>query len=459
VPQSSYLAFKLQGVIDSLGSVDDVTAQTGLQMLEPYVYAIEAQVGMLARAATPISTPSPTPVPDPTPPPTPTPAPTPASTSARSLTVTSPVQTGVATTDMQGCVAYPDAITPAGKITFAGTYTGTFKNLMMIVPGIAAWQAGVLDSNGGWTCSVDLSGTRTGPMNVRVIAWYDDPTEKQLVLDFALLVDNPAVVRAALSVPAPAAGMKPLLVDDFDVLPDDSRWGFGVRPDGSQWGSDAHFTTKDGDLAEVFQLPMPSCLRIRAVHDDAFVDPQGWNRKWRSGLLCTAYSDGRPPVAAFRKGYVEMRAILPIGVGMWPSMWGQALGDTPNSMRSGPPANELDALEAYCQTADPGKYALSRGVIGWGVPAGGYTPNGPRFIDPFDATSDFHTYGALIDDSSMTVFVDGTLIEKIEFPAQGTTDKYFWMFDLALGAGWPIITPPAKCLDMWIDYIRIYSAD
>lgn len=365
----------------------------------------------------------------------------------------------MATVDAQGCVTYPDTIVPASRmVVFAGTYTGTFENIMIAVPGVSPWGSSVQDGKGGWTSTMDLSGVRTGPLNCRIMAWYADPTEKVVNLDFTLLIDNPAITRAAPPVAAPAAGMTLLLADDFDAMPDDSRWAFGVRPDGSQWGSDAYFVTKNENLAEVLQVPMPSVLRIRAVYDPSFEDPQGWSRKWRSGLLCTAYADGRPPVAAFRKGYVEMRAILPLGKGMWPSMWACQLGAGERGMKASP-GTEIDPLEGYCQTPDPGKYALSSGAIEWTAAGKMGQIDGPRFKKGFDATSDWHVYGAAVDDTKMTVYVDGIVTQTIKLPTSTSKDKFFWMFDNTLGGGWPVGIPPAKYTDMWIDYIRIYSAD
>ncbi|QGY04684.1 glycoside hydrolase family 16 protein [Methylobacterium mesophilicum SR1.6/6] len=380
-------------------------------------------------------------------------------TAARMLTLTSPIKTGSATAEAQGCVAYPDIILTASKtFAFAGTYTGTFKNIMIAVPGVSPWVSVVQDGQGGWTATMDLSSVRTGPLNCRIMAWYDDPTEKGLRLDFTLLIDNPAIRRAALSVPAPATGMRQLLADDFDTLPDDSRWAFGVRPDGNQWGSGSYFMTKNEKLSDVFQLPMPSCLRIRALYDDAYVDPQSYGRKWRSGLLCTAYADGRPPIAAFRKGYVEMRAILPLGKGMWPSMWAGSLGT--DGKGNEPNGLEIDGFEAYDEQADPGSYTIANNVILWigdgkndGVPRQMFTAN-------FDATSDWHTYGVLVEDAQATFYIDDKVTFKIPIPEKGSKTPLYWMFDNALSSGdWPIVVPPAKHVDMWVDYIRIYSAD
>lgn len=375
------------------------------------------------------------------------------------LRVASPIETGGVTSDAMGFVTYPDTVVLASKtFAFAGTYTGAFKNMMIAVPGVAPWGSVKMDGKGRWTSMMDLSGVRTGPLNVRIMAWYDDPAEKQISLDFTLLIDNPAVRRAELTAPAPAAGMKLQFADDFDALPDTSRWGFGVRPDGSQWGSNSHFQTKDETLSDVFQLPMPSCLRIRALYDANYIDPQGWNRKWRSGMLCTAFSDGRPPAAAFRKGYVEMRAILPLGKGMWPSMWGESLGSDNKSLAY-PNHLEVDGIEAYDEVGNPGAYKIANNVILWTERNKSDGVNRQTFTKDFDASSDWHTYGCLVEDGQATNYIDGVKTYTIQIPTAASKNPLFWMFDNALGGGWPVTVPPAKFVDMWIDYVRLYSAD
>ena len=377
----------------------------------------------------------------------------------RALTVTSPVKTGSATANAQGCVSYPDLIVPVSStFRFAGTYVGEFTSILIAVPGVLPSGAVVQDGMGGWSCTMDLSGIRTGPVNCRITGIYEEFLERIIHLDFTLLIDNPHMRRASLAVPAPAVGMKELLTDDFETFPDESRWAFGVRPDGSQWGSGSHFLTKDEKLSDVFQLPMSSCLRIRAVYDDGYADPQKWGRKWRSGLLCTAYSDGRMPTAAMRRGYVEMRAILPLGKGMWPSMWGTSLGqDGKSNALNG---LEIDGFEGYDEQADPGKYAIGNNVILWMEGGKNDSVNRQKFTTSFDATSDWRTYGVLIEDTRAKFYIDGLILCEIEIPVDSTKAPIYWMFDNALSAGdWPIVVPPAKSVDMWIDYIRIYSAD
>ena len=85
---------------------------------------------------------------------------------------------------------------------------------------------------------------------------------------------------------------------------------------------------------------------------------------------------------------------------------------------------------------------------------------GRTFTKNFDATSDWHTYGALIEDAQATFYIDGRMTYKVTVPPAGSKSQLYWMFDNALSSGdWPIVVPPAKYVDMWVDYIAIYSAD
>ena len=384
----------------------------------------------------------------------------PTTAAVRALKLTSPIKTGAATVDAQGCVAYPDTIVPASSsFVLAGTYTGEFKNIMIAVPGVSPWGSVVQDGKGGWTSTMDLSGVRTGPLNCRIMAWYDDVTEKVVHLDFTLLIDNPAIQRAALPVPALAAGMKQLLADDFDTPPDNSRWAFGVRPDGSQWGSGSHFMEKNEKLSDVFQVPMPSCLRVRAVYDDAYVDPQKWGaqmavRPALHGLRGRESPDsGVPQKATLRYGPC-CRLAKACGRACGPRPWAQTVRVTKRmALRSTDSRHTTNSLTLVTTLSR----ATSSLWVGNGKNDG---VNRQTFSNRLDATSDWHVYGALVEDTQATFYIDGRLMHKIEIPASGSKSPLYWMFDNALSSGdWPIVVPPARYVDMWIDYIRIYSGD
>lgn len=417
---------------------------------------------------------------DPTPSHAPTTAPTPTGAVTKNslptqsgdhvLTLTSPVKTGSVSPDAQGLVAAPDTIVEAIKsVVFAGTGAG-FKNIMVVVPG-GAWIQTTRNADRTWNGTADLSAQPTGPYTVRVYGWWDDVAgiEQQVALDFVMLLNNRAKPVALPPDPPQAKGMKLLHTDDFTKGPLNPIWGLGVRPDGTQWGSGAHFVlANEPEFNQVFTFPMPSFLRIRAIHNDNYVDPEKWNRKFVSGLLCTVKPDGSGP-GTFRKGYVEARVLFPIGKGMWPSLWAQNMGmDNAGAGTHVSGGVEID-MEFYCENPNPNKYYVSCGVINWagtdgkngaagtmGTGTGGSVINGMWL----DMTTAVRTIGILIDDTKVTWFIDDKQISQFALPRAATVDKFYWMLDNALSGGdWPLVVPPAGYLDMFVDFIRLYSAD
>ncbi len=270
-----------------------------------------------------------------------------------------------------------------------------------------------------------------------------------LSLTTACLLVVPALARAA---GPDLTGYKLILDDEFngDKI-DKTKWQFGTQPNGGQWGSDSYFVTVGTEEAAMFAnvyIVKDGVLTIRANYKPDFVDPNGWNRKWYSGMIATAFSNGRPPSAIFRRGYVEIRQKFPAGKGVWPANWAvnmrsQYGGDPDGSI-------EVDGLEAYGVAMT----IFHTTVHNWG----NKTYSAAMAKNLPDLTADFHTYGYLIDDKNVYAYFDGVLVNKVELLRQNV-DKFFWMFNLAIGGGWPVTVPESGHYDMQIDYIRIYSKD
>jgi beta-glucanase (GH16 family) len=250
------------------------------------------------------------------------------------------------------------------------------------------------------------------------------------------------------------SNMKQIFDDEFDGSTLDlSKWSLGVEPDGSQWGSDSYFVTSkpsDAALVSSVYIVADGVLTIRANHNAALRDPMGWNQKWYSGMISTAFPDGRNPSALFRQGYVEVRAKMPAGLGVWPAFWALNM----RSMKPGGDPKgqiELDGLEYYGSQMT----TLYSTVHWWTKPhqqAGGG-------VEVLDMSAGFHTYGFLLDASSMTIFFDGRQVGQRPLFRASDIDKFYWMFDLAMGGGWPITVPQSGRYEMQIDYVRIWSAD
>jgi beta-glucanase (GH16 family) len=251
------------------------------------------------------------------------------------------------------------------------------------------------------------------------------------------------------------AGMKLIFDDEFDGPElDRSKWQLGTEPNGSQWGSSAYFVPiEQMELLPKVYIQSDGILKLRANYDTNFKDPVPWDQKWYSGLIATAFSDGRPPSGAFRRGCVEVRQKLPAGRGVWPGNW--ALNMLSMS-KSGDPLGplEIDGLEEYGYNAN----RFHTGLIDWSNHDTA-TNNVGTWIDTPDLSADFHIYDYCLSATTMTVFFDGAQKASLPLYRPDTMGKVFWMFNLAMGSGWPIDIPLAGYYEMQIDYVRIWSAD
>ncbi|MDR3448535.1 MAG: glycoside hydrolase family 16 protein [Alphaproteobacteria bacterium] len=263
----------------------------------------------------------------------------------------------------------------------------------------------------------------------------------------------------SFNIPAKAGpdltGYKLIFDDEFDgTTLDLSKWQIGTTPAGQQWGSDSYFVTSKPEDAKLFPevyIVRDGVLTIRANYQPDFVDPNKWGRKWYSGMITTAFADGRPPSAAFRRGYVEIRQKLPSGKGVWPANWSCNLK---SQSPQGDPLGvvELDGIEAYGVNMT----VVHTTVHHWVVPKAATTVMVQNLPD---LTADFHVYGYLVGDKDLETYLDGALIAKVPLFRANDIDPFFWMFNLAMGGGWPIDVPASGHYDMQIDYIRIYSKD
>ena len=250
-------------------------------------------------------------------------------------------------------------------------------------------------------------------------------------------------------------GYKLIFEDRFqgDHL-DLSKWQIGLTPRGQQWGSDSYFVTATPEDATLFAKVYSvkdGVLTIRANYQEDFGDPSHWGRKWFSGMIATAFSDGRPPSAAFRRGYVEIKQKFPAGKGVWPANWACNLA---SQTAAGDPLGtiELDGLEAY--GVNMTMFHTTTHL--W---KDGEAFNMATAKDLPDLTKDFHVFGYRIGDASMEVYVDGALVSHAAVYRPEATDKFFWMFNLAMGGGWPIDIPPSHGYEMQIEYVKVFSAD
>ena len=157
---------------------------------------------------------------------------------------------------------------------------------------------------------------------------------------------------------------------------------------------------------------------------------------YASGILTSA------PTFSFTYGYVEMRARVPRGRGLWSAFW---LAPTDQSW---PP--EIDILEALGH--DTHSYAMTahRNFLGL------HSQSQFRNQTP-DLAEDFHVYAVKWTADTIVWFFDGLQVASMPTPSD-THKPMYMILNLAVGGHWPG-SPDANTIFpamLEVDYIRAY---
>lgn len=186
----------------------------------------------------------------------------------------------------------------------------------------------------------------------------------------------------------------------------------------------------DGEHLTITASRTPSHLRGKAN-----------NKDYLSGAL-TTYGKFK-----MRYGYVEMRARLPKGKGLWPAFWllhNQEGGKRP----------EIDVVEMLGDTSNK-VYQTYHYYDNWSLRS---TPSYQYWGSDF--SQDFHTFGMKWEPGRITWYVDGKATHSFSDGNVADEDMYL-LVNLAVGGSWPgspdgSTSFPAR---LTIDYIRAYSPD
>jgi O-antigen/teichoic acid export membrane protein len=158
---------------------------------------------------------------------------------------------------------------------------------------------------------------------------------------------------------------------------------------------------------------------------------------YASGLLTTVRS------FSFTYGFVEMRARVPHGRGLWPALWLAAADG------SWPP--EIDVVEVLGHR--PQEYWAS---AHWGRPSG--EQKALHRITVADLSQDFHTYAVKWTSNEIVWYLDGQSVASMKTPPDINKPMYI-LLNLAVGGEWPgmpdsTTTFPAEFHVAWIRVLQ-----
>ena len=258
--------------------------------------------------------------------------------------------------------------------------------------------------------------------------------------------------------------------DDFDEHPLNSgRWvphyaGGAAWPEANYWGgegSELKRQTKPNGEQQIYVDPryagrgsMPlgldpfrvrnGVLSIVASRTPPELKSVLFDNPYVSGILTTQASFSQ------KHGYFEIRAKLPVGIGVWPAFWMLA------NDGGWPP--EIDVLEG--RGMRPGDLVMT---TLWRIPSTQKIEHcGFDFLLP-DASVEFHDYGMLWASDRLIYFIDRKPVSDIKVPV-GFDDPMYMIVNLAMGAKWfagvgVIDGQSPQMVEFEIDRISAYQID
>jgi beta-glucanase (GH16 family) len=164
---------------------------------------------------------------------------------------------------------------------------------------------------------------------------------------------------------------------------------------------------------------------------------------YTSGLISTG---GRlKPLFAFKYGYMEMRAKLPPGKGMWPAFWALPADGT------WPP--EIDVVEGQGETS-----SIDYLSVHWRDERTEDKEDETKYDTGTDLSTGFHTYGLDWESNTITWYFDRHPVKTFSKTALIPHKPMYVIVNLAVG-GW-ISFPDRNTThfpaEMLVDYVRVW---
>jgi beta-glucanase (GH16 family) len=193
-------------------------------------------------------------------------------------------------------------------------------------------------------------------------------------------------------------------------------------------------------------------VKLRARKEN-YVAPDGKKYKYTSGMITTGkdkWDTTTPAKFSYQYGYMEMRAKVPHGQGLWSAFW--SLPWVKSDPGYWPP--EIDVVEILGHNT-----AKAYMTYHWRGSATGHQVSGAKWTGP-DLSQNFHTYGVWWKPSAIRWFIDGREVRAAYMDNGNIPSRpQYLLANLAVGGSWPgapDATTPFPS-DLEIDYVRVWQ--
>ena len=225
--------------------------------------------------------------------------------------------------------------------------------------------------------------------------------------------------------------------------PDSLKWDYTLKKDNQDELQTYTTSTQNASVVKDKEALDGYALKIQAIKD-------------KKGTLTSARLATKDKYS-FQYGYVECRAKLPYGQGMWPAFW--MLGTDIDKV-SWPACGEVDIMEAIGK--DPGiNYGSIHGPGYIGGKLGDkYTlPNGELYKDAY------HTFAIEWTPKRVKFFMDDKLYANFtpkDLPPDSTwafEHPFYLILQLALGGSWGENPDDTTVFpqSLMVDYVHVYQ--
>jgi beta-glucanase (GH16 family) len=184
-------------------------------------------------------------------------------------------------------------------------------------------------------------------------------------------------------------------------------------------------------------------LTLRAEQREIRVGGKAYH--YASGVVTTGPTSERSSAVrfSFKYGYVEMRAKVPRGKGLWPAFW-----LLPANHADRP---EIDVMEIIADQPNTDKMSVHYSSSSGDSKSVTHTWIGP------DLSADWHTYGLDWEPGALVWYVDGVECWRYTNDAAIPAQPMYLLANLAVGGDWPGAPDGSTPFpsDFQIAYIRV----
>lgn len=262
-------------------------------------------------------------------------------------------------------------------------------------------------------------------------------------------IERTSNLPPSLSVPD---GYTLVWADEFEVngLPNAARWAYDTYRNKDGWWNDElqYYAANRSENARVEDGHLIITAREETLDANAYSDWGG-----QSHTSARLFTKGK---ASWQYGYIEVRAKLPCGRGLWPAVW-----TLPEDSGKWPDSGEIDIME----------------YVGWDPETFHATIHTRDYNHVIDtqvgattqsdtACEAFHTHALHWTADKIEVALDGVPYFKYANDGAGEGS---WPFDqphhlilnIAVGGSWGGqmgVDPDVFPAEMIVDYVRVYQA-